>query len=93
MAQSATKVSTRQKKEKVTIFPNPATSVINVLGVKDTEKAYIIISDIYGNTVLQHEWKIKNKAVNISIADLKKGIYLIAIQSREQRVHAKFYKQ
>lgn len=47
MAQSATKVSTRQKKEKVTIFPNPATSVINVLGVKDTEKAYIIISDIY----------------------------------------------
>jgi hypothetical protein len=67
--------------------------VLNVLGVKDTEIAYIIISDSYGNTVLQHEWKVKNNAINIPVADLEKGMYVLTIKSQVQRVEAKFYKQ
>ncbi|WP_027078199.1 hypothetical protein [Maribacter antarcticus] len=62
-------------------------------GVKDTEIAYIIVFDIYHNTVLQHEWKVKNNAINIPIADFEKRVYTLTIKSQVQRVAAKFYKQ
>ncbi len=79
--------------EKIKLFPNPATSVINVLGLVDAPKASIRISDVYGNTALQYQWEIKNNALNIPIADLEKGIYIISIQSQEQQINTKFYKQ
>lgn len=79
--------------QKVKVFPNPATSVINVLGLHNSHHAVITVSDVYGNKVLQHKWEIKNNALNIPIANLEKGIYLISIQSKEQTVQTKFYKQ
>lgn len=84
---------TDKKEVNVKIFPNPATSVINILGLTDTVKANIMVSDSYGNTVLRHEWEIKNHALNIPIANLEKGMYMLSILSPEQRVHTKFYKQ
>ena len=81
------------KAEKVKVFPNPAANVLNVLGLQNSNKASIIITDTYGNRVLEHQWEIKNKALNISVAHLSKGIYSISIRSKEQTVRKKFYKQ
>ncbi|MEM9141829.1 MAG: T9SS type A sorting domain-containing protein [Bacteroidota bacterium] len=78
---------------KVKLFPNPATNVINVLGLKNSDQAHIVISDTYGTPVLQHKWRIKNNAINIPIAHLDSGIYLISINCKEQKVREKFYKQ
>ena len=78
---------------KVKVFPNPATNVVNVLGLKNSIQANILISDIYGNIVLKHRWKIKNNALNIPIATLESGLYIISIRSKEQEVTTKFYKQ
>ncbi|WP_299532361.1 T9SS type A sorting domain-containing protein [Ulvibacterium sp.] len=78
---------------KIKLFPNPATNVINVLGLENSDRAHILISDIYGNPVLQHQWKIKNNALSIPVAHLEKGVYLIIINSLEQKVRTKFYKQ
>jgi len=77
---------------KVKVFPNPATNVINVLGLRNTEKADIIISDIYGNTVLAHHWAIRRNVLNIPISTLEPGAYIIQIHSDEQQVRKKFYK-
>lgn len=93
LAQSNEQAKTGQQEVQVKIFPNPATSVINILGLKDTEKASIVVSDIYGNIVLQHEWKIKNHVINLPVANLGKGMYIITIQFQEQQVNKKFYKQ
>ena len=79
--------------EKIKVFPNPATNVINVLGLQNSDEALIRVSDIYGNTLLQHRWEIKNNALNIPVAHLEKGIYLIAIQTETYKVQTKFYKQ
>ncbi len=79
--------------EQIKVFPNPATSIINVLGLQNSKSAAIVVSDVYGNVVLQHNWEIKNKALNIPVANLQKGIYVIFIQSSEQNVQTKFYKQ
>lgn len=78
---------------KVKVFPNPATSVVNVLGLKNTSKANISIMDIYGNIVLSHQWEIRRNAVNIPISTLTSGAYIITIQSKVQLVRTKFYKK
>lgn len=78
---------------KVKVFPNPATSVVNVLGLKNTSKADISILDIYGNIVLTHQWEIRRNAINIPITTLDSGAYIITIHSEEQQVRTKFYKR
>lgn len=93
LAQSNKNEKTDQPVVKVQIFPNPATSVINILGLTDTQEASIIVTDTYGNIVLRHEWEIKNQALNLPIANLEKGMYMLAILSPEQHVNTKFYKQ
>ncbi len=84
---------TTSQEPKVKVFPNPATNVVNVLGLKNSPKAVITISDAYGNVLLQHQWEIKNHAINIPVSNLNPGIYTIAIISEEQQVRARFYKQ
>ena len=78
---------------KVKVFPNPATNVVNLLGLTNTSKADITILDIYGNTVLARQWAIRRNALNIPIAELKQGAYIISIHSEENQVRTKFYKQ
>lgn len=79
--------------QKVKVFPNPATNVVNVLGLKNSNRAAISISDTYGNVVLEHHWQIKNRALNIPISSLTSGLYIITIRSDEQKVQTKFYKK
>lgn len=81
------------KSQKIKVFPNPATNVVNILGLKNSNKADILISDVYGNIVLTHQWRIKNNALNIPIVTLSSGIYIVSIRSWEQNVQVKFYRQ
>lgn len=93
MAQSYMENNTTEPLPKIKVFPNPATDVVNILGLQNVSQASIHISDIYGNTILFYQWEIKNNALNIPIADLEKGIYMISIESLEQQVATKFIKQ
>ncbi|MEO9892489.1 T9SS type A sorting domain-containing protein [Aurantibacter sp.] len=86
----ATPISDTQK---IKVFPNPASNVVNILGLKNSTKAEIIISDAYGNRVLEHHWGIKNNALNIPVSSLISGIYIATIRSQEQQVQTKFYKK
>jgi len=79
--------------KKVKVFPNPASNVVNVLGLKNSTRAEISILDAYGNTVLEHRWAIRNNALNIPISSLNSGVYIITIRSQEQQLQTKFYKQ
>ncbi len=79
--------------EKVKVFPNPATHVVNVLGLKNSGKADITITDLYGYTIISVQWEIKNNAVNLPISELEPGIYVISIRSSEENNQIKFYKQ
>ncbi len=85
--------TTVSSEKKVKVFPNPASNVVNLLGLKNTAKADISIMDIYGNTVLSHSWEIRRNAISIPVSSLDSGVYIITIHSNEQKVHTKFYKQ
>lgn len=87
--------SSQQKvhtKLKIKVFPNPATNVVNILGLLNSSSANIIITDISGNLVLKHQWAIHNSSIGIPIPNLNSGIYMVAITSEEQKVQTKFYK-
>lgn len=90
-------VNTYQKevnvKQKIKVFPNPATNVVNVLGLLNSNRANITISDAYGNTVLQHNWAIKGKSLSIPVAKLNSGIHIITIMSEKQQIQTRFYKK
>ncbi|MUH38077.1 T9SS C-terminal target domain-containing protein [Zobellia amurskyensis] len=79
--------------KKVKVFPNPASNVVNLLGLKNTAKANISIMDIYGNTVLSHQWEIRRNAISIPVSSLDSGAYIINIHSNEEKICTKFYKQ
>jgi len=79
--------------KKVKVFPNPASNVVNLLGLKNTAKATISILDIYGNTVGSHQWEIRRNAISVPISSLDSGAYIITVHSNEQKVRLKFYKQ
>lgn len=78
---------------KIKVFPNPATNVINVLGLNNSPNASIIITDIYGTQVISPQWVINHNALNIPINKLEKEIYLITIQTKHQNIHRKFFKE
>jgi len=77
----------------IKVFPNPATNVINVLGLKNDSNAAISIRDSYGTQIIYHQWDIKRNSLNIPVFNLEKGLYMITIQSEHQNVKTKFYKQ
>jgi len=77
----------------IKVFPNPATNVINVLGLKNDSNAAISIRDSYGTQIIFHQWDIKRNSLNIPVFNLEKGLYMISIQSEHQNVKTKFYKQ
>jgi len=79
-------------KQKIKVFPNPATNVVNILGLKNSIQANITISDISGNVLIHRQWAIRNNAVSIPIPNLEKGIYVVRIDSKEQQIQTKFYK-
>lgn len=81
------------KVTKIKVFPNPATNVVNILGLLNSTRAKISITDTYGNILLQHNWSIRNKSLSIPIAQLNSGIYYISISSKEQQIQTKFYKK
>ena len=78
---------------KIKVFPNPATNVINVLGLHNSTIASIIITDMYGAQVISHQWVIKHNALNIPIFNLEKGVYSITIQTEHQTIQRKFFKE
>ncbi|MEP3373131.1 MAG: T9SS type A sorting domain-containing protein [Maribacter dokdonensis] len=85
--------ATQLASQDVKVFPNPATNVINVLGLKNDKNAVITVRDSYGNQVIFHQWDIKRNSLNIPVFNLEKGLYMITIQSEHQNIKTKFYKQ
>ena len=93
VTQNGKQSSQTKNTQKINVFPNPATNVVNILGLINSDKADIMISDVYGNVMLKHQWRIKNNALNIPISTLDSGIHIITIRSQEQNVQTKFYKK
>ena len=63
-----------------TIFPNPATDVINI-SFKESSKIDVSIRDYYGDIVLTAQSEGLNLSINVS--NLKEGLYYLEIVQNE----------
>lgn len=72
---------------KLQIFPNPTKNIIHIKNNSEIEK--IKIFDYLGKEVLTQTQNINE----INIENLSKGIYLMEIQSENEKVYKKFIKE
>ncbi|MDO1499214.1 hypothetical protein Q2T40_02820 [Winogradskyella maritima] len=60
--------STNPKTTKSKGIPNPATNVVNIIGLTNSDKANITIYDIYGNPIFSRQWEIRKHALSIPVS-------------------------
>ncbi|MCW3466992.1 reprolysin-like metallopeptidase [Chitinophaga nivalis] len=78
--------------QKVVVFPNPATDVLNLNLTGYKGKSDVRIVDLKGNVVLYREVNATNSQLNIST--LSPGIYIIRVKNGVKEVNVtKFIKQ
>ncbi|WP_281336579.1 T9SS type A sorting domain-containing protein [Flavobacterium eburneipallidum] len=74
---------------KVTVFPNPTTSVLNINFSETVTIDKIVIVDVTGRVVLQEE---ANKS-QINVEKLAAGLYIIEVYSGNEKFTSKFIKE
>ena len=62
---------------KLDIYPNPARNEVVITLPETSRYIKIAMYDIVGTEVLSQSYKTKNKAITLSISDLKSGVYII----------------
>ena len=58
----------------ISVYPNPATNVLNIIGISD--KTIIYIYDVVGNLILEKETNIN---LILNIEQFSKGIYIVKV--------------
>lgn len=72
-----------------TIYPNPATTILNISNTNNVEIKNISVTDINGRVV-------KNQAgtlTQINVSDLNAGVYFVTIEAAEGKSTQKFIKK
>ncbi len=80
-------------KSNVSIYPNPAKSVITITYPKVSSNSTMIISTVEGKKVLVQTLMANSTQSNINIASLTNGNYLVTIASGNEIITQKFTKQ
>jgi N-acetylneuraminic acid mutarotase len=82
-------VATEDQLAEITVYPNPATSSIQLKGVSPEDNAEILITNSTGQSVL----KQKYNGGEINIMNLKAGFYFLTLQKNNKSVERiKFIK-
>ena len=82
----------RESNNKVLVFPNPTSDFLTVSNPEGWTTSTISIFDINGKVVTQMQ-NISGIEYKVPVHGLTKGIYLIQIESNNQRFFGKFIKQ
>ncbi len=75
----------------VKVFPNPASSMLNVQWTMGNEAATIEILDVYGK--LLHIMSVTDEITTINVSDLANGMYFVRVTMDEGTVTKTFVKQ
>lgn len=75
------------------MFPNPASSALNISSSNHSEISAVKIIDFTGRTLLAENLGTGNESVRVDIEALPKGIYFAEIITSEGRLTQKFTKE
>jgi uncharacterized delta-60 repeat protein len=84
-------ISEQNGNSKFTVFPNPVIDRLKLSGWKLTAGDEVRIYNLIGKELVAQ--KNLQEGVDINVADLSEGIYLLKIKKHDQTRHAKFVKQ
>ena len=73
------------------IYPNPASTSLQVSFSGNIESATLVLTDMLGNTVKQ--LALNSNQVSINVADLSEGVYFLSINTTTGRVTKKIIVQ
>jgi hypothetical protein len=85
----ANSVSGIRSQLKCTVYPNPASGMLNLQSEEIIDK--ICITDVTGALIIEKE--IKSNACRLNISELEQGIYIISISGKNNAGYIKFLKQ
>ncbi len=83
-------VSCEKNKNSFKLFPNPASTFINV--ESDEMPSNIIVKNSLGQEVVLKNISINNKLALIDISELPPGIYILLVQEKFHQEYVKFIK-
>lgn len=75
---------------KLSLFPNPASTVLNLSLSGKTKFALVKVSDIRGAVILTMRYPSSNQ---LDISSLSAGVYLLMVSDGKRDYHQKFIKQ
>ncbi|NVO83948.1 M4 family metallopeptidase [Hymenobacter terrestris] len=87
-AQSASLGSTRLEKA-VTLYPNPAASVLNIVLASKSPAVSAVVTDLRGARVAN----VSFENGQLNVANLASGIYLLTVSDGQKTFHERFVKQ
>jgi hypothetical protein len=77
---------------KLSVYPNPTSSVVNVQLPQSVSEAALYISDINGKVV--HEQTLNsNKVVPLDVSKLEQGVYILRVVSDGNQWQERIIKQ
>jgi plastocyanin len=93
-ATAATGIGENSLTKEFAVYPNPATSVLNINAGQIGE---LIVSDVLGKSIKQvntNELTSNNNTYQLDVSDLQNGIYIISLipSDNKKRVSIKFIK-
>ena len=74
---------------KIKVYPNPASSVLNIEIQETTECDYLTIYDIFGRLIKQTDVN-GQKVIRVDISDLKRGVYFLKTNTKNATLTNKF---
>lgn len=77
---------------KLKVYPNPATSQINLSFANNLEKASLKITSILGQTVIEKQ-NFSGNTLSFDVSNIANGVYIIQIVENTSVINSKFIKQ
>jgi hypothetical protein len=85
-------INEKEVNESISIYPNPANSVLNIRSENYLGKSTVLITDILGKTIIETKNNdLYNTSINIE--QLNSGVYLLQLRSEKGLIVKKFIKQ
>lgn len=75
----------------VSVFPNPASDLINIVKNTSDKNNRVLIYDMRGRLLIQQQFQ--QLKTNINISDLSPGVYIIQVENNEEVSVQKFIKE
>ena len=67
----------------LTLYPNPATTELTISATENISG--VVITDLLGRTVYNWQFAVGSLQVNVDVAELHKGVYMVKINGEVRK--------